>query len=339
MSTLSRVGPSERPGEITSSAGEEATERLVGSLLSRRSLIKRGALGGGVLASAGLYGALAAEAAQAHRLRLRRGVRAEMASATPPVLLEPDDVTPAPMIFEIATIAEQIAVTLYEEAVEAAGRIGFSASELEVIKAAGIEEQIHHDFFLAVLELLGESPGKTIGPTTFFFPAGTFDTVAGFVETQQQLEGVFDSAFLSAIRELSAQGLHRAAQIAGQVAVIESEHRALGRQIAVNHGVTSIPRPFKLPLPSNPTQVFNLPQSNPVPDPLPTSPADDWAFAPVFIEAVKHAPELIMAAGFFGGNPVRHHYEAIDFTSSTYSSVFARVFFREPIINLGTPGH
>ena len=337
MSTLSGMDRSERPAEIMSPAGEEATERLVGSLLSRRSLIRRGALGGGVLASAGLYGALGAEVAQAHRGRPRRaGVRGE-ASATPPVLLEPDDVTPAPKIFEIATIAEQIAVTLYEEAVKAAGRIGFSAPELEVIKAAGIEEQIHHDFFLAVLKLLGESPGKTIGPTTFFFPAGTFDTVAGFVETQQQLEGVFDSAFLSAIRELSAQGMHRAAQIAGQIAVIESEHRALGRQIAVNHGVASIPRPFKLPLPSNPTQVFNLPQSNPVPDPVPTSPADDWAFAPVFIEAVKHAPELIKASGYFGGNPVQHSYEAIDFTSSTYSSVFARVFFREPIINLGTP--
>jgi len=302
-----------------------ATERLLSSLMSRRSLLQRG---GGALASATVLSALGAEAALA---------RGAASGGTPPVLLLPDDVTPAVKIFQIATIAEQIAVTLYENAVAAASTIGFSDVELQIVKAAGIEEQIHHDFFLAVLQLLGQHPGSTIGPTTFAYPADTFRTVAGFVETQQMLEGVFDSAFLSAIRELSQQGMHRAAQIAGQIAVIESEHRALGRQIAVNHGITSIPRPFQIPLPSNPTQVFNLPQSNPVPDPVPTIPADDWAFAPVFVEAVKHAPQLIAAFGFFGKNPVKRTYTPIDFTSPTYSAVNAKVFFREPIINLGTP--
>jgi hypothetical protein len=255
----------------------------------------------------------------------------------PPVLQVPDDVTPAARIFEIATIAEQIAVTLYENAVASAGDIGFAADELDAIKAAGIEEQIHHDFFLVVLGLLGEDVGTTVGQTSFAFPAGTFSSIAGFVETQQMLEGVFDSAFLSAIRELSAQGMDRAAQIAGQIACVESEHRVLGRQIAGAHGVTTIPRPFAFPLPSNPSQVLNLTPSNPVPDPVPTSPAGDWAFAPVFIEAVKHAPELVEAAGFFGDNPVKRDYMAIDFTSAAYSSVYERVYFREPIINLGTP--
>jgi hypothetical protein len=306
--------------------GERATARLVGSIMSRRALLQRGAVGAAALSGAGLFSTLAAEAARAQE------------SSGPGVLAEPSNVTPALQIFQIATIAEQLAVTLYENAVANAGALGLGAVDLAIIKAAGIEEQIHHDFFTAVVGLLSHSaPPTTIGPTTFSFPFGqkTFSDLTTFIATQQALEGVFDSAFLAAIRELSHQGQHRAAQIAGQVACIESEHRTLGRDIATRNGISSLPN-LAAGLLSK-TDVFNPPPSPPIAATMPTMPPDDWAFAPVFIEAVADAPALVKAGGFLSpmsGNS--YTYQHIDFTSGTYSDVYANVYFREPTINLGS---
>jgi hypothetical protein len=308
--------------------GEQASTRLLESIMSRRTMLRRGAAGAAALSGAGLLSGLAAEAA-----------RADTAGSTGSgVLAEPTDVTPALQIFQIATIAEQLAVTLYENAVANAGALGLADVDLAVIKAAGIEEQIHHDFFTAVVGLLSNSaPPTTIGPTTFSFPFAkkTFSDLTTFIATQQALEGVFDSAFLAAIRELSHQGQHRAAQIAGQVACIESEHRALGRDIATRHGIRTLPNPVKRLL--SKTDVFNPPPSHPVPDPVPTRPPDDWAFAPVFIETVADAPALVQAAGFLSpvsGNS--YSYQHIDFTSRSYGEVYENIFFREPTINLGS---
>jgi hypothetical protein len=79
---------------------------------------------------------------------------------------------------------------------------------------------------------------------------------------------VFDSAFLAAIRELSRQGLPRAAQIAGQVAVIEAEHRALGRAIAARKGIATLPNPVGALIEGR----LNPRPSNPEPNPVPTTP-------------------------------------------------------------------
>lgn len=306
--------------------GERAAARLVGSIMSRRTLLQRGALSAAALSGAGLFSGLAAETARAE------------GSGGLGVLAEPPDVTPALQIFQIATIAEQLAVTLYETAVANAGALGLGEVDLAIIKAAGIEEQIHHDFFTTVVGLLSNSPPpRTIGPTTFSFPFGqkTFSDLSTFIATQQALEGVFDSAFLAAIRELSHQGQHRAAQIAGQIACIESEHRTLGRDIAIRHGISSLPN-LAAGLLSK-TDVFNPPPSPPIASTVPTMPPDDWAFAPVFIETVADAPGLIKAGGFLSpmaGNSFT--YQHIDFTSATYNDVYANIFFREPTINLGS---
>ncbi|GAC1663066.1 MAG: hypothetical protein NVS9B9_24820 [Ktedonobacteraceae bacterium] len=83
-----------------------------------------------------------------------------------------------------------------------------------------------------------------------------------FIATQQQLEGVFDSAFLAAIMEFAQLGRPDLAQIAGQVATVESEHRALGRVIG---GLV---------------------------------PADNWAFTPVLVTSVGAAPALVQKAGY-----------------------------------------
>lgn len=301
----------------------ELTEELVGAV-TRRSMLNRGAAGGLALTSAGLLSGLVAEAASA-----RNGRRGP--------LPEPNELTRPVEIFRIAAIAEQLAVTFYSNGVENASALGLDDFDLKIIKAAGIEEQIHQKFFTAVIALLtNRKAPQTVGPTTFSFPfPNTFTDLTTFIATQQALEGVFDSAFLAAIRELSRQGQHRAAQIAGQVATIESEHRALGRAIAARHGIKTLPNPlagmFRLTEPD----FFKFPD-NYEGKTVPTTPPNNWGFAPVFLESVGDAPRIVKKAGFLSpkkGNS--YEYDPINFYSRTYREVFDDVFYREPLINLG----
>ena len=299
------------------------TEELLGAV-TRRSMLHRGAAGGVALTSAGLLSGLVAEAASA-----RGGKRGP--------LPEPNELTRPVEIFRIATIAEQLAVTFYSNGVKNASALGLDEFDLQIIKAAGIEEQIHQKFFTAVIALLtNRKAPRTVGPTTFSFPfQNTFADLATFIATQQALEGVFDSAFLAAIRELSRQGQHRAAQIAGQVATIESEHRALGRAIAARHGIKTLPNPlagmFRLSEPN-----FFKFSDNFEGKTVPTTPPNNWGFAPVFLESVGDAPGIVKKAGFLSPkNGNRFEYDSIDFNSSVYRDVFEDVFFREPLINLG----
>ena len=298
------------------------TDELFGAV-TRRSMLGRGATGGLALGTAGLLSGLVAEAASARGLK--KGP-----------LPEPNELTRPVEIFRIATIAEQLAVTFYSNGVANASKLGLDDFDLKIIKAAGIEEQIHQKFFRSVIALLtGRKAPRTVGPTTFGFPfPNTFTDLRTFIATQQVLEGVFDSAFLAAIRELSRQGQHRAAQIAGQVAAIESEHRALGRGIAARHGIETLPNPlpgmFRLTEPD----FFRFPD-NFEPGTVPTTPPDNWAFAPVFLESVGDAPGIVKKAGFLSpreGNSF--NYDPINF-NSTYREVFDKIFFREPLINLG----
>jgi hypothetical protein len=310
---------------------ELAAEQLVASV-TRRSMLTRGAAGGLAVSTSGLLGALMAESAQAAG---RRNPRFRPGEG----LLEvPTKPTKPLKIFQIATIAEQLAVTFYSNGVKNADKLGLEGSELQIIKAAGIEEQIHQQFFTAVIGVLtkGKDAPLVVGPTKFSFPfENTFTDLRTFIATQQVLEGVFDSAFLAAVRELSVQGLHRAAQIAAQVAAIESEHRALGRSIAAANGIDTLPNPLQgfFPMLREPN-FFKFPD-NPEPNPVPTVPADDWAFAPVFFARVSDAPKIVEKAGFLsprGGNSFR--YDPIDFTSPVYKQVFEKIFFREPLINI-----
>jgi len=164
-------------------------------------------------------------------------------------------------IFSVAATAERLAVTFYTNGVKHAGQLGLTGASLAAIEAALIEEQIHELFFVA--------NGGTPLASTFSFPHGanTFESLNVFIATQQQLEGVFDSAFLAAIHEFAAMGQPVLARIAGQIACIESEHRALGRYIG---GLV---------------------------------PADDWAFAPVLIPSVGAAPAIVKQAGFLSPKP------------------------------------
>jgi hypothetical protein len=171
-------------------------------------------------------------------------------------------------IFSIAATAERLAVTFYSNGLKEADDLGLHGAAKAAIEAALIEEQIHELFFVA-------NGGVPI-TSTFSFPhaQATFENLGLFIQTQQQLEGVFDSAFLAAIKEFAQMGQPRLAQIAGQIATIESEHRALGRYIA---GLV---------------------------------PADDWAFTPVLVESVSDAPALVKSAGYLSpksGNSYTYH--------------------------------
>ena len=164
-------------------------------------------------------------------------------------------------ILSVAATAERLAVTFYTHGLAHAGRLGLSGASLAAIKAALVEEQIHELFFVA-------NGGKPLA-STFSFPHGdeTFEDLRVFIATQQQLEGVFDSAFLAAIKEFAELGLPTLAQIAGQIATVEAEHRALGRFIG---GLV---------------------------------PADNWAFSPVLIPSVGAAPAIVKEAGYLSPRP------------------------------------
>lgn len=178
------------------------------------------------------------------------------------------DVTPIKDIFSIARTAERLAVTFYTHGVKNAEVLGLSGDGLAAIKAALIEEQIHEQYFA--------SNGGTVLASEFSFPQGndTFETLSTFIATQQILEGVFDSAFLAAVKEFALQNRPDLAQIAAQIATVEAEHRALGRFIG---GLT---------------------------------PADNWAFSPVQVAKVSDAPSLITSAGFLSPkNGNRYTYQ------------------------------
>ena len=174
-------------------------------------------------------------------------------------------------ILTVARTAEQLAVTFYTNGIANADKLGITGDNLAYLKAALVEEQIHQLFFTA-------NGGKSLADT-FSFPQGpqTFTDLKTFIATQQQLEGVFDSAFLAAIMEFAQLGRPDLAQIAGQIATVESEHRALGRVIG---GL---------------------------------SPADNWAFTPVLVTSVGAAPALVQKAGYLSpmsGNS--YTYQQVD---------------------------
>ncbi|MDQ2906203.1 MAG: ferritin-like domain-containing protein [Ktedonobacteraceae bacterium] len=233
-------------------AREAATQKLFESFTTMRS--RRGVLKGAVAGAGGLALGASVIPAYASTLSKTRPMGGDF----------PNDVV---AILTVARTAEQLAVTFYSNGIANASALGIQGDNLAYLKAALIEEQIHQQFFTA-------HGGQSLADT-FSFPQGakTFEDLGTFIATQQQLEGVFDSAFLSAIREFADMGHSDLAQIAGQIACIESEHRALGRAIG---GLV---------------------------------PADNWAYAPVLIAQVADAPALVQQAGYLSpvtGNT--YHY-------------------------------
>ncbi|GJQ14287.1 hypothetical protein GpartN1_g6078.t1 [Galdieria partita] len=165
-------------------------------------------------------------------------------------------VTPVKDIIDIARTAEQLAVTFYSNGYKNAAQLGLVGANLAYIAAALEEEQLHESYWASL--------GGVSMASTFSFPNGskTFSDLTTFIETQQEIEGYFDSAYLAAVKELSIQNQSDAAQVAAQVAIIEGEHRVLGRVIG------------------------NL------------VPADNRGFSPVLVSSVSDAVTVIKNSGY-----------------------------------------
>ena len=272
---------------------EEAYHNLMASF-SKKSPTRRTLLKGAFAATGvAVAGAGALSALPAHAMVLGGGWAGSQAGAATAAnangnmkALTSSNATTdsAVTILTVARTAEQLAVTFYTNGINNASKLGISGNNLDYLKAALIEEQIHQQFFAA-------NGGQSLA-TTFSFPQGstTFTDLNAFITTQQQLEGVFDSAFLAAIFEFAQMGRPDLAQISGQIATIEAEHRALGRVIG------------------------NL------------TPADNWAFSPVLLASVGDAPALVTKAGYLSptsGNSYTYQQVSTSDASIMYTKPFS----------------
>ncbi len=159
-------------------------------------------------------------------------------------------------IFDIAATGEQLAVTFYKNGVDHHDQLGLQDANLAFLQAVVVVEQLHQQFFVG----LGGKPATDL----FSFPHGaqTFEQLDLFIDTLMQLEGIFVSALLAAIREFAELQRPDLAQIAGELVAVQDEHRAVGRYIG---GLR---------------------------------PASNWAFAPAQLSSVGAAPGALEADGF-----------------------------------------
>ncbi len=167
-------------------------------------------------------------------------------------------------IFTAALIAEDLATTFYYNALTGpviqdpnlAGKGGTAThvtssgnfGNVAYVRAALSEEIAHANLFRS---LLGISAASKDPVQTFYFPAGSFQTLAGFTGLLDALENAFIGAYLNAIQELAAKAALRHAgiytpddkkytsqdleyftKVAASIMGVEAEHRVLGRVIS-----------------------------------------------------------------------------------------------------------
>ena len=168
----------------------------------------------------------------------------------------------AQQILQAAVIAEDLATTFYynglvggviqDPALAGPGGTATAPSasgniaNVDYLRAAMGQEVAHANLLRAVGNFGADA---TIDPyQTFYFPAGTFDTLSAFTAMLETLETAFIGAYLTAIREFallagqtassvpdgpyggpySAGQLQYFAQVAASVMGVEAEHRVLG---------------------------------------------------------------------------------------------------------------
>ncbi len=169
-------------------------------------------------------------------------------------------------IFTAALIAEDLATTFYYNAligtviqdpnlagpggsatnVTSAGNLG----NVNYVQAALSEEIAHANLFRSLLGIRGAGNDPV---QTFYFPAGSFDSLGAFTGLLDALENAFIGAYLNAIQEFavkstmargasfwwdrdgkrySAEQLDYFAKVSASIMGIEAEHRVLGRVIS-----------------------------------------------------------------------------------------------------------
>ncbi len=171
----------------------------------------------------------------------------------------------ANQILTAAVVAEDLATTFYyngliggvitDPALAGPGGTAVAPSatgnvpNVDYLRAAMAQEIAHANLLRAVANLGADA---TTDPyQTFYFPAGTFDTLQPFIAMLETLENAFIGAYLTAIREFgslagmvpagtpdgayggpySAAQLQYFAEVAASIMGIEAEHRVLGQVI------------------------------------------------------------------------------------------------------------
>jgi Ferritin-like domain len=216
----------------------------------RRFLQSTAVAGLGVAATTLIGGSATALAAQSG-LRTGLTTKTNATGVQDPVSKD----TPA-QIFTAALIAEDLATTFYYNGLVGAvlqdpnlagpgGTVTHAPKgdqdNVNYIRAALFEESTHANLFR---DLLGISGAANDPVQTFYFPAGTFDTLGPFIGTLEALENAFIGAYLAAIREFARMAavagtgsdftsaeLSYFAQVSAAIMGIECEHRVLGRDI------------------------------------------------------------------------------------------------------------
>lgn len=170
--------------------------------------------------------------------------------------------TPA-QIVTAALIAEDLATTFYYNALigpviqdpNLAGHNGTATDpaknprmsnpgNVDYLRAALTQEIDHANLLRSVLG--GSGPGGD-PVQTFYFPAGSFDTLSAFLGLLDALESAFIGAYMTAAQEFAQQAadtkagvsnygftsvqLEYFAKVAAAILGVESEHRVLGRVI------------------------------------------------------------------------------------------------------------
>lgn len=127
-------------------------------------------------------------------------------------------------IINVAATAEAFAVTHYYRALQKTTKAQFSAANVAYLKAGLESEQAHFDFLVA--------NGAKPVTTSFYFPAGTFDTAKTFGTVTAIAETVFVAAYVAATYRFAQLNQPGLAAVAAQVAVVEGQHLALVKEIA-----------------------------------------------------------------------------------------------------------
>ncbi len=241
-------------------------EQFVDRKVSRRNMIKKTGVGGGVAAMA-FAGILGADV-----------VSAQPAGDSPETILA------------LGATAEGLAITAFYSIITQSNFYGGLPGVFQnYLKSALMQEQEHFDLWVA-------SGGKPLA-NKFFFPNGILQNLGLYVFTTDVLEGVFIGAYLAANRRFAELNRPDLAWTVASVMGIEAEHKALNRAMGIahagsaggnNNGIANSPtrEPFE------PATLFQVSQAAPT-------------LGPVLMGGVAPASAGALIAGVnFGVGPV-----------------------------------
>jgi hypothetical protein len=124
-------------------------------------------------------------------------------------------------ILDIAATAEAFACTHYYRALVSPLSSAFNAVQTDYL-TAGLDSEFQHLQFLI-------ANGAQLFTDKFYFPQGTFDSLASFTAITDTAETVFVAAYLAATNRFAELGQPGLAATAAQIAVVEGQHLALVR--------------------------------------------------------------------------------------------------------------